>query len=274
MGAMANLQPGPTAPAAPAATIAGTTAASTPRIDGVLPPLRAIVDAAIASGTRDGYFAALYLRVTEEVKRRVLAGEFDDGPRMDRLDAVFAQRYLDAHAAFAGGGEVTASWRVAFEAGARWRPLILQHLLLGMNAHINLDLGIATVEAAAGAPLADLRADFDRINGVLGELTDEMQAKLAQSAPLLTVIDRFGGEGDEMLADFSIELARDGAFAFAEELAAKAAAERGACIARRDLVIAALGHAIARPGVLLSLATLPARLLERGTPGEIARRLS
>ena len=28
----------------------------------------------------------------------------------------------------------------------RWRPIVLQHLLLGINAHINLDLGVTASE--------------------------------------------------------------------------------------------------------------------------------
>lgn len=246
----------------------------TPHLDRVLSQLEAIVAGAIDSSSRDGYFAAMYLRVTREVKRRVLLGAFEDGARMDRLDAIFAQRYLDAHAAYHGGERATESWQVAFDATRRWRPLILQHLLLGMNAHINLDLGIAAVEVSAGAPLDDLRGDFDRINAVLADLTNEVQAGVAASSPLLGVLDFFAGRSDEMLANFSIEAARDGAFQFAQRLADLSEADRPGAIAARDRVIAHLGQAIARPGALLSLATLPFRLHELTPPAEITRRLT
>jgi hypothetical protein len=247
--------------------------AATPGIDRVIAQLESIVSDAINRGSRDGYFAALYLRVTREVRRRVLQGEFDDGPRMDRLDACFAQRYLDAYTSYHRGGEVSRSWRVAFDAAPRWRPLILQHLLLGMNAHINLDLGVAAFEVSDGAPLSELRADFERINAVLSSLTEEVQDRVAASAPLLRVLDFFGGRGDEMLADFSIQVARDGAFSFAEQLARVSAADRASVTGARDQLIADLGSAIERPGLLLSAATLPLRILEQGTPQEITRRL-
>jgi len=36
----------------------------------------------------------------------------------------------------------------------------MQNLLLGMNAHINLDLGIAAVQTCGGADLIMLKDDF------------------------------------------------------------------------------------------------------------------
>ena len=51
--------------------------------------------------------------------------------------------------------------------GATLAPVILQHLLLGINAHINLDLGIAAVETSPGNQLAPLKNDFDMINKLL-----------------------------------------------------------------------------------------------------------
>jgi hypothetical protein len=41
-------------------------------------------------------------------------------------------------------------------------PRVVQHVLLGMNAHINLDLGVAAAEVAPGPAIAGLRGDFDR----------------------------------------------------------------------------------------------------------------
>jgi hypothetical protein len=62
---------------------------------------------------------------------------------MERFVVGFADRYLRAPmtpGALAG----TARCRdgPAFEATRRWRPVMLQHLLLGNNAHINIDLGV------------------------------------------------------------------------------------------------------------------------------------
>lgn len=248
----------------------------TPIIDGVVERLRAVVDEAIAQRDRAGFFAALYLRVTRAVRQGVRDGAFEDGPRMDRLDGLFAGRYLDALEAYRGGRALSESWRVAFDAGQSARPLILQHLLLGMNAHINLDLGIAAVEAVQGAPIATLRGDFMRINAILAQLVDPVESAIGRSAPVVFVLDLFAHRADEKLASFSIDVARDGAWAFAQALAAEPAEpseRRAPAIAARDERVTAIGRSIASPGPLLSLVTWPLRALELGSPAEVTRSL-
>src|SRR5438132_477142 len=115
-------------------------------IDDILLQLEDIITESIRTNNRAGYFAALYYKVTASVKEGIAGGRFENGPRMERLDVIFASRYLDALNAWKNGGPVTGSWRAAFEATKKSSLLVLQQLLLGMNAHINLDLGIAAVE--------------------------------------------------------------------------------------------------------------------------------
>ena len=123
-------------------------------IDEVIAQLDEVIDRARREGSRVGYFPALYRKVTVAVKEGIAAGRFEDGQRMERLDVVFANRYLEAMAAWRAGEPPTRSWQLSFEAAGRWWPIVLQHLLLGMNAHINLDLGVAAARTAPGAELA------------------------------------------------------------------------------------------------------------------------
>ena len=67
---------------------------------------------------------------------------------MERLDAIFAARYLEAVQQLWSGSVPSRSWRVAFDAATQPGPIVLQHLLLGMNAHINLDLSIAAARTS------------------------------------------------------------------------------------------------------------------------------
>jgi len=119
-------------------------------IDDIIEGLEKIIDWAYQKNSRLGYFPALYMQVTRKVKEGIEASFFDDGPRMERLDVEFADRYLDAFYAYRDGRPLTKSWQVTFEAAENKNLLILQHLLLGMNAHINLDLGIATAKNQSG----------------------------------------------------------------------------------------------------------------------------
>lgn len=230
----------------------------------VLEALDDVVARARAEASPAGYFAAVYRTVTATVAHGIDEGYFDDAARMERLDVAFATRYLDAVDAVAGGREPTRSWQVAFAAASRWRPVVLQHLLAGINAHINLDLGIAAAEVAPGEELAGLRGDFDRINEILALVQRGVVARLGEVSPGMRWFDVVGARRNAMLARFSIEVARSAAWRFATELAALPVDERAAPIAARDRRIAEIGEALLDPGWLAGAVLLAVRLRERG----------
>ena len=62
----------------------------------VIAELTAIVEWAKSANSRLGYFPALYRNVTIKVRDGIASGLFEDGPRMERLDVLFASRYLAA----------------------------------------------------------------------------------------------------------------------------------------------------------------------------------
>ena len=125
-------------------------------IDDVLAALDAVVARAIEERSRVGYFAAVYRKITAKVAEGIAKGMFDDGERMARFDVTFADRYLAALDGYRAGRTVTKSWELALDATEARRPIVLQHLLLAINAHVNLDLGIAAAETAPGDALAEL----------------------------------------------------------------------------------------------------------------------
>lgn len=215
----------------------------------VIQDIDSIVAQCTATRSSLVFFAALYGQVTKRVEEGILRGEFEDNARMERLDVLFANRYLEAYYNFQEGKSVTKSWRVAFEA-AKEKHLILQHVFLGINAHINLDLGIAASETVGSGNLGILKNDFDTINRILAELTESAQDDIAQLSPWLRWVDRWLGSTDEALAGFSIQIARDGAWKFANEY--HNCADKTKAIAERDLVIAALGAKIRQPGGRIS----------------------
>ena len=126
-------------------------------IDQVIDRLDEIIVVARAEENRLGYFPALYRNVTIQVKTGIEEGFFEDGARMERLDVVFANCYLDALAQYRQGMPTTDSWAVAFAASQQWWPIVLQHFMVGMNSHINLDLGIASAQTAPGEELPGLK---------------------------------------------------------------------------------------------------------------------
>lgn len=220
-------------------------------------------------GSRLGYFPALYRKVTREVDRAVAEGAFDDNKRMADLDVRFARRYLDAIEAYRDGEPTTRSWKVCLGAAADDRPIVLQHLALAMNAHINLDLGIAAAQTAPGASLPGLRRDFEHINRILASLVGEVERDLSRVWPLLRPIDWIGGRSEEQLTDFSLEVAREHAWRFAEQLAPLSETEQAPLIERVDRCVASFGRHVQRPSLPLRIVQTAIRLGERPNVREI-----
>jgi len=244
-------------------------------IDEVIRRLGEIISAAEAENARFGYFAALYRRVTVAVKGAVEAGDvFEDNGRMERLDVLFANRYLDAFDRWRAGHKPTDSWDVAFRATGAYWPIVLQHLLLGMNAHINLDLGIAAARVAPGDKLASLRGDFDKINTILASLVGTVKAELTKIWPLLRVFDRALGTIEDDIINFSMEKARDHAWSVAERLAPLTLADQVEPIRALDRETLEIAELVRHPGGFLSAVLKLVRLGEPRSNAKIVAILS
>jgi len=238
-------------------------------IEEVIAALDRIIDTAAAERSRIGFFAALYRQVTLRVRQGIADGLFDDGPRMDRFDAIFANRYLDALAAWQTNELTSKSWKLAFEASRRKDLLILQHLLLGINAHINLDLGIAAATVCPGDELPALRPDFDRIMQILSVLTDQVKGVLDQFSPMIKLLDRIGGAADDEVVNFSITAARDDAWRHAEALAVLSTDQQRAMISIIDTKARLLARLVAEPGRVLTAMLDAVHLAESNDVSEI-----
>ena len=235
-------------------------------IDEVIEQLDEIVKWSEENGSRLGYFPALYKRVTIEIKNRIEQGYFDDNERMEKLDVVFANRYLEAYRSYRAGEECTMSWQLAFDATKSWSPIVLQHLFLGMNAHISLDLGIAAATVCPGSEIHALKDDFNKINEVLGSLVNKVQDELATIWPPLKLIDWLAGKLDEKIADFAMEIARDAAWEVALEYAPlNSEQEQEVYIEKRDKEVYGFGMKMYKPGLILRALAFVIRLGELGT---------
>jgi hypothetical protein len=227
-----------------------------------LDALDAVVLRSRERSDRSGFFAALYRGVTREVAARAAAGQFEHAARMERFVAEFAERYLAAHRAWCAGHPTSAAWAVAFASARRWRPVLLQHVVVGINAHINLDLGITAVELGGEGGLEELADDFRTVNEVLGSLVDRSQEAVNRVSPWFGLADRFGARGDEELIRFSLRHAREQAWRFAQRLAELPAVQRPAEIDRVDRAVAGIAERVLHPGVRLSVPLFVVRLRE------------
>ena len=232
-------------------------------IDEVLVQLDQIIHAARETSDRLGYFAVLYRNVTLKVKEGIAAGLFEDGERMERLDVTFANRYLTALDSFKKDQPLSKCWLVSFRLAAQWRPIILQQLLSGMNAHINFDLGIAAQSVAPAANLPSLRNDFAVINGILGGMIVKVRSNIEEVSPWIKFLDRIDPSGEDALMDFSLGKARASAWLVANMVNTTPPEQLTRKLSILDEGVSILGSLIANPRAwLLAIGLYVIRLRE------------
>jgi hypothetical protein len=197
----------------------------------------------------------MYRQTTSTIRDRVVAREFDDAERLGRFVERFAAMYLGPLADARAGRPVPRSWQRAFDAARTGDQVILQHLLLGINAHVNLDLAVVAAEMCPGDQIGSLHDDFMRINDVLAALMPRVRACIGRFSPLLDIIDRVGGADDDKVLNFSIRVARDEAWDQAVILAAvDDPVRRARLIDSLDRRVAVLSRVVSNPGGLLQRA--------------------
>ncbi len=184
-------------------------------IEEVLKKLDEIIAWAKESQSPAGYFACTYRIMTAQVLKGIQQKKFEDNPRMTLLDIAFATRYLEAFEAYSKGKRCTNSWYIAFEAAKNKNLLILQHIFLGMNAHINLDLGISAASIMPNRQIAPLKKDFENINNVIASINQKVQDSLNRICYPVELIDKISNGKDNTVLDFAISRARETSWATA-----------------------------------------------------------
>jgi Family of unknown function (DUF5995) len=213
--------------------------------------------AAIAASDASGYFSALYSRVTERIGASIEDGAFQDGPGLDRFATQFASHYVAAAHDHALGPQC---WQASWNVVADPRLLIVQHLLLGINAHVNYDLPRAVVEVAdERGDLLSIRHDFDAVNDVLAATYVDVVKDLDRVSRWVNSASRLGG-GHAF--NFSLALARARAWQAATAMYPLPAEGRRAYAEQLDRLVSVLAFQITRPTPLLRPLVSLARRLE------------
>jgi hypothetical protein len=176
---------------------------------------------AIAAPSGVGYFATIYKRATIAIRKAIETGGFGHPEVMTRFTMTFAQRYFDAFNGFfhpCDYARPTHVWQWAFIGLEYDEPIIFQHLLTAVNAHINLDLGVSAAQVGAGA-MDDLHADFNMVNAILASQVQGVFDALADVSPRTQTIRDIlpGDEVDEI--NKLLIVFRDMAWRFANTLA-------------------------------------------------------
>ena len=161
-----------------------------------------------AAHDRRAIFLGCYRLMTRNMLDAIEAERFHDGVWVSHLLERFAHYYFAALERFEQDPPDTPPvWKLAFDATHNKEVMTLQHLLLGVNAHINFDLIFSLYdllhdEWAALTPeqREQRHADHELVNRIIGETTDEVQDTVVERlSPWTNLLDVLLGPMDEWL---------------------------------------------------------------------------
>ena len=222
-----------------------------------------------AADDASGYFAAMYARVTDRVQTAIADGRFGDGERMAHFARTFADWYLGPRA---GTRPRPACWQAADDVARDGQLLIVQHLLLGINAHVNHDLPQVVVALAGDsrAPIEALRADFDAINDILAETQPAILRDLGRVSGWTQLA---AGAGGGRVFNFSLDRAREQAWRAAVRLHRLDPATRLVDAGELDSMVSVLSYLVTQPKPPVRWLLRVPRWLEHDDPREVTTRL-
>ena len=236
-------------------------------IDEVISKLEEVFAWARESPSRIGYFTALYIEVTIAVRNAVNDGTFANPALIEALDVAFASRYLTALEQFTSAQQPSDPGTIQLGECALWWPSVIQHLLLGANAHINLDLGVAMAQVIPAAEFPGFQPDYLKVNAILASVVPWVETRLSLIFPLLVFVNKYLANVESLIINFSLEQARQNAWDLAERLLPLGPADREPVIARAWRFASRPAFAVRplHPGFILSAVGNLIRLTEIGT---------
>lgn len=126
-------------------------------------------------------FGAVYYRMAVEIQEFIDSDQCENPDLIRELDTVFAEQYFYACRAPAP----PPPWMQTFHAETLDLTLV-QHLLLGMTAHIIYDLPLALADTAQNTyGLAAMRSDYDKITNIFVELIPKVEETIGAHSKLI-----------------------------------------------------------------------------------------
>ena len=220
-------------------------------LDDVIGALTALEAQHTARRDRRAVFVTVYTLMSQEMKRRIERGAFRDNEWVRSYTIAFANLYLRGARRFRQRSCRAQGMDDRLRDARGGDALVTQDLLLGINAHINHDLALALDEVSIEPDRAARLAHHSTVNEVLQALTDEVGRRVSDLyARGLAGVDACAGTLDEAVSNFSMAVARAGAWESAVALAnARGDVERRVIRRMLDLRSAVMARLILAPNL-------------------------
>lgn len=169
----------------------------------------------IAKQDRRAIFLSVYALTTFKIAEQVDAGYFNDTPWIEEYQLEFANQYRRAFYDYEAGNyfDVPKVWRVAFDASKSGKTLIVQDILLGMNAHIDFDLAYTLRDVDIKNNRSAKYEDHNLVNNVLSGIVGDITAALTSIyGSNYAAIDLALGDIDDKLIGTGMIMAREQAW--------------------------------------------------------------
>jgi hypothetical protein len=152
-------------------------------------------------------FLRCYSMMSANMMDSINAHRFQNKEWVWRLLHRFADYYFDALACFDCGEAVPPVWQKVHNISTQKKLHVLQHLLLGVNAHINYDLVLTLYDMLAEEwdklSIEERKSrylDHVLVNTIIAETIDKVQDEVVeQYSPAMNLIDKAMGRLDEKI---------------------------------------------------------------------------
>jgi hypothetical protein len=121
------------------------------------------------------YFNKTYYIITKNVYSKNKEKYFQYPKDLIALDIHFAKYYFDALQQYTIESATTPAWQVAFQSYQTNTSMPLIYIALGVNAHVNNDLGLTLFDVI---DRDNYRTEYDKVNTIIYDSLDEVIEEL------------------------------------------------------------------------------------------------
>lgn len=116
-------------------------------------------------------FNKTYYIITKNVYAKIGTGFFSEEETMKKLDINFARYYFDALKMYIEKRPTTPAWEIMFDVCKKDESIPFIYLALGVNAHVNNDLGMSLYDVIQDN---EFKIDFYKVNPVIYSSINEV----------------------------------------------------------------------------------------------------